>query len=413
MGGYMTLEKEANKLLYILEQAGFSSYKVGGYVRDKLLDLPVKDIDIATSARPEQVTELFPKVIPTGIKHGTVTVHWQGESFEVTTFRKESEYSDHRHPDQVHFVNHITIDLGRRDFTINAMAMDQSGTIIDPFGGQTDLRNKVIRAVGEPLRRFTEDPLRILRGIRFSANLGFGIHPHTWRAMSECGYLLHEISKERIRDEWSKIIEGSHAIVGLEYLSYEGLVPLLPWATIFSAYNRHPNKHQLHRWKNPAYRWAFLLSTSNVTETMDISQLLLDWKFPKRLIRQIEALLFIKDQPIITPIDGKRLLIAHGLDIVKQGSYIRAKTLPDSLCVDSKLLTQWDHELVIGQPKDLAIQGRDLLNHFALQPGPWVSQMLSYLFEQVAFGHIPNDQASLLQEARKVHDDERTNFKDF
>lgn len=190
----------------VLRAAGFAAHPVGGCVRDLLLGREPGDWDVTTSARPEQVQALFPHTIPTGAKHGTITVVEGGEALEVTTFRTESGYGDARHPDRVSFDTDLTGDLARRDFTVNAMALGVDGEIIDPFGGRADLENRLIRAVGEPERRFSEDALRILRGVRFAAQLGFAVEPATAAAMETCAPLVEHVSAERVRTEVEKTL---------------------------------------------------------------------------------------------------------------------------------------------------------------------------------------------------------------
>ena len=190
----------------LLRAAGFAAHPVGGCVRDFLLGRIPGDWDVTTSARPERVQELFAHTIPTGVKHGTVTVIEDGVPIEVTTFRTESGYGDSRHPDSVHFDTDLTGDLARRDFTVNAMALDENCGVIDHFGGCHDLDHKIIRAVGEPERRFSEDALRILRGVRFAAQLGFEIEEQTAAAMKICAPLVDKVSAERIKIEVEKIL---------------------------------------------------------------------------------------------------------------------------------------------------------------------------------------------------------------
>ena len=194
----------------VLRGAGFAAHPVGGCVRDLLLGRVPGDWDVTTSARPEQVQQLFSHTAPTGIKHGTVTVIEDGISIEVTTFRTESGYGDSRHPDTVRFDTDLTGDLARRDFTVNAMALDENMDVIDPFGGSDDLKNRTIRAVGEPRRRFSEDALRILRGVRFAAQLGFEIEEQTAAAMKICAALVDNVSAERIKTEVEKILLSPH-----------------------------------------------------------------------------------------------------------------------------------------------------------------------------------------------------------
>jgi poly(A) polymerase/tRNA nucleotidyltransferase (CCA-adding enzyme) len=189
-------------------EAGYQCYLVGGALRNMALGKPVIDWDVATDATPEQVSRLFRRVIPTGIRHGTVTVLYGKQQIEVTTFRVETGYSDARHPDSVIFTASIEEDLKRRDFTMNAMALAiESGTFVDPHDGLTDIRNQLIRAIGKPLDRFQEDGLRILRAIRFAAQLEFRIEEDTFEAMAESRDQLDSISAERIRDELTKILE--------------------------------------------------------------------------------------------------------------------------------------------------------------------------------------------------------------
>jgi tRNA nucleotidyltransferase (CCA-adding enzyme) len=200
------LERDAWAVVEKLERAGYEAYLVGGCVRDMWLGREVYDYDITTSALPEEVQSLFPHTVPTGIKHGTVSVLTEHGRYEVTTFRADLEYKDGRRPEEVVFVRSLKEDLARRDFTVNAMALGRDGTLHDPFGGREDLEKKVIRAVGDPVRRFEEDALRMLRAIRFAAQLGFSIEPRTLQAIADESQSLQRISRERIRDEWEKML---------------------------------------------------------------------------------------------------------------------------------------------------------------------------------------------------------------
>lgn len=193
-------------ILYTLNKSGYEAYIVGGCVRDAIMGRNPNDWDITTSATPDIVKNIFPKTYDTGLKHGTVTVRINEESYEITTYRIEGEYRDHRRPNSVEFVEDITLDLGRRDFTINAIAYHPQKGFVDPYLGIKDIENKILRSVRNAEERFTEDALRILRGIRFSAQLGFTIHEETLAGMLKCAYLLKHISQERIRDELLKIL---------------------------------------------------------------------------------------------------------------------------------------------------------------------------------------------------------------
>ena len=193
-----------------IESLGYEAWCVGGAVRDTLLKKTPEDYDIATSMPPELIQNCFEKTVPTGIKHGTVTVIIGNKPYEVTRFRIDGEYLDHRKPESVEFTNDFALDLSRRDFTINAIGYNESHGIMDPFGGEIDLKNKIIRTVGTPEKRFQEDALRILRAVRFSAVLGFEIEPETCHAVKKMAHTLSGISAERIATELNKTLHSSN-----------------------------------------------------------------------------------------------------------------------------------------------------------------------------------------------------------
>ena len=225
----MTIQMDAGaaELLHALHAAGHAAYVVGGCVRDSLLGLTPHDWDLCTSALPQQVMELFgaQRCIPTGLQHGTVTVKQSGALYEITTFRTEGTYTDGRHPDEVHFVPDVREDLARRDFTINAMAYNEKEGLVDPFGGQADLQSGIVRAVGVPRQRFTEDALRILRLYRFAARFGFAIDPPTAQAAQELCAHLDCVSVERIEEELAKLLS---APAPAAYLDKKILFVILP-----------------------------------------------------------------------------------------------------------------------------------------------------------------------------------------
>ena len=225
----MNISENAEKLINILNENGFKAYVVGGCVRDYLLGKDAGDIDITTSAAPQQVESILQseniKVVETGIKHGTVTAVLNGKPYEITTFRKDGDYKDSRRPETVDFVTDIKEDLSRRDFTINAMAYNHSEGIVDLFDGQTDLNNKIIRAVGNADLRFKEDALRIMRALRFSSTLGFEIEESTKKAVFDNMHLLSNISSERIFTELTKLLIGDYAMQVLnEYREVIGVI---------------------------------------------------------------------------------------------------------------------------------------------------------------------------------------------
>lgn len=220
----MIIPKYVTEIIGVLEKNGHKAFLVGGAVRDLCLQKEPKDYDVATSATPEEIKPLFDKVIPTGEKHGTMTVVIDGEHCEVTTFRTEGKYSDSRRPDSVAFTTSIEDDLGRRDFTINAMAYGTDVGVVDPFGGQDDIRNRTIRAVGDPDVRFKEDPLRMLRAIRIAAQLGFSIENKTIMSIKRNSYLIQHVSKERIRDEFCKTIVCDRPGESINLMEYTNLI---------------------------------------------------------------------------------------------------------------------------------------------------------------------------------------------
>lgn len=204
------LPDKVNKIINILEEAGYEAYAVGGCVRDSILGRTPDDWDITTSAKPEECKRLFPRTVDTGIKHGTVTVLLGGEGFEVTTYRIDGVYEDGRHPSEVTFTANLREDLRRRDFTINAMAYNERCGLVDIYGGMQDIEDQVIRCVGNAQERFDEDALRMLRAVRFSAQLGYRIDENTGNAVKAMAPNLHKISAERIQSELVKLVTSPH-----------------------------------------------------------------------------------------------------------------------------------------------------------------------------------------------------------
>ena len=230
-----------------LRRTGHAAYPVGGCVRDLLLGRTLGDFDVCTDARPERVMELFPHTVPTGLRHGTVTVRTEDGPVEVTTFRREGGYADGRHPDAVDFDATLAEDLARRDFTVNAMALDENGMVIDRYGGQTDLFRSVIRCVGDPDRRFAEDALRMLRAVRFAAQLGFSIEKGTLDAIRRSARRAENLSGERIKAELEKILlsprpELAGELLRLGLLAHLGGVQTVPacWRSGRSRRSRCP-----------------------------------------------------------------------------------------------------------------------------------------------------------------------------
>lgn len=222
------INKTIKQFASIFKEKGFSLYIVGGAVRDFLLNIKSDDYDFTTDATPEDIISIFNSTIPTGIKHGTVTVLFKGNSFEVTTFRNESDYLDGRRPNNVQFISSLSEDLKRRDFTINAFAVDVvTGKIIDNHGGIEDLKNKTIRAIGIPQERFEEDGLRTMRACRFASKLDFDIEKSTLEAMKEKSNKIKNVSYERVQDELFKLLNGKAPTKGLNLLYYSNILDII------------------------------------------------------------------------------------------------------------------------------------------------------------------------------------------
>ena len=263
----LTLDPGAAALLDALHAAGYAAYAVGGCVRDSLLGRTAHDWDLCTSALPQQVMKLFgaEQCIPTGLQHGTVTIKYGGQLYETTTFRTEGSYTDGRHPDAVQFVPDVREDLARRDFTINAMAYNEAEGLVDPFGGQKDLQNGLLRAVGEPQQRFTEDALRILRLYRFAARFGFALDAATARAARQLAPHLDCISAERIQEELAKLLTAPQPGAYLEPAVLAVVLPELTSAALDAAkpvVDACPAGE-----KNLPVRWAALLGALGETAT--------------------------------------------------------------------------------------------------------------------------------------------------
>lgn len=405
------MEKKADEVLDYLQGHGFSVYKVGGYVRDKVLGVPIHDIDMATSATPEQVMALFPQVIPTGIKHGTVTVGWKGCFFEVTTFRQEVGYSNRRHPDEVQFVTCIEDDLSRRDFTMNAMAMNLAGEWVDPFGGREDIKQKILRAVGVPRQRFEEDALRILRGIRFSARFSLIIEEKTWLAMKESGECLRAISKERIRDEISKMVEGENPLTAIVHLATPGLLPFPDWSRVFSHFLGHSCRGRIEETSHSFSRWALFLAMSGM-DAEQAYQFLYHWRFPKMFAHEMRLLLRFFQSAITEEWMAKKILLTYDWKIIQAGLMVKRLLKGYEPYLQESVWENWNDAIPIRQPKELAVKGHQFIQELHRKAGPWLGQLLDHLFEQVAVWGLPNEKEALLEEARKVLNDEGTDTKD-
>ena len=398
----IVLEPGAAALLDELHRAGFGAYAVGGCVRDSLLGLAPHDWDLCTAARPEQVMELFgeKQCIPTGLQHGTVTVKRDGRLYEITTFRTEGSYSDGRHPDSVAFVPDVREDLARRDFTINAMAYSAEEGLCDPFGGREDLARGVVRAVGEPLRRFGEDALRILRLYRFAARFGFAIDEATEAAAKQLASHLDCVSAERIEEELNKLLAAPQPGAYLEPEVLAFVLPELPPEELAKA--RKQVDALPAGTEQVSARWAALLLPLGETGAR---------KALKRLkcsnARIDGTAVLVRECGEKTPdaldkcdlcLQAKRLLGKYDLHTVRQLTALLTALAPgdkasfDALRAEAKALTA---QGVCCRISQLAVNGRDLMEAGAA-PGPGLRRVLEALLEEVITGRLPNEKTELL-----------------
>ena len=424
-----------------LDAAGFEAYLVGGALRNAELGRPVGDYDLATSARPDEVKKLFRRVIPTGEQHGTVTVLMKEHAIEVTTFRSEGDYSDSRHPDHVSFERDITADLGRRDFTMNAIAMRlPQRWVVDPFEGRKDIRAGIVRAIGTASERFREDSLRVLRAIRFAAQLGFDIEATTKSAMR--GHDLSHLSAERVRDEFTKMVSSTHPGKAL-YLLLD-LELLSPWFTelrltvgesgggprgdlfdhLVAACNLVPPD-------DIVLRLAALLHDIGKPPTLnagpgaqfpehdrvsaEMAQVMLErLRFPKRLTQDVVHLIrhhMFSYEPSFSDAAVRRLLRRvdvqyldqlirlRRIDIASKRGSTHSDPVMDDLVRRAQVILEGQDALSV---KDLAVNGRDLAEA-GIPKGPEMGTVLAELLEAVTDDPDLNTRARLLEIARRFY----------
>ena len=450
------LEPGAALLLDALHGAGHAAYAVGGCVRDSLLGLDPHDWDLCTSARPEQVMALFgeEKCIPTGLQHGTVTVKQGGRLYETTTFRTEGAYSDGRHPDAVCFVPDVREDLARRDFTINAMAYSAEEGLIDPFGGRDDLAAHLVRAVGEPERRFEEDALRILRLYRFAARFGFAIDPATGAAARALGPHLDCVSAERIQEELLKLLAAPRPGSYLEPAVLAVVLPELEpekQPERFAELCRTIDRIEPTAENVPARLAALLCPlgeagarkalrklkcsnalTDEVTALVggSVGSFLLGHETGHSIARPIACgnrvppqrtvLGETPDTPVQTPcgtplseeeapgtpgsdqtLMAKRLLGRYELPTIQRLTALCSARHPEQAGAFAALRAEAEQltaENACCRVSQLAVNGRDLMAA-GVRPGPGLRQVLNALLEAVITGQTPNEKDALLAAA--------------
>lgn len=366
------------------------AYLVGGCVRDMIMDIQPNDWDICTSALPEAVMELFPGSKPTGIKHGTVTVMIGNRSAEVTTFRTEGDYRDHRRPSSVAFVSDLISDLSRRDFTMNAIAVSPDGLVSDPYDGVKDIKDRVIRCVGDPRLRFTEDALRMFRALRFSARLGFTIEYETCAAIEACAPLAASLAPERVRDELEKILltprpETMSAAISFGLL--KSFIPGAGWKTPdFAAISRLPKK-ALSRWA------VFSIMLEKYGYIPSVYDFLESLRLDGRTLRCCTAAAEILKNPAPdTRLGWKRLLNRYGVDSVNCAVAAYAAIFGEDHEKELRCILKSGECFSL---KHLAVNGEDLLN-LGLR-GPELGEMLKFLLDYVMEYPEKNRRELLLQ----------------
>lgn len=400
---FIPLDEGAASLLDRLHAAGHGAYAVGGCVRDSLLGLVPHDWDLCTSATPAEVLALFgeERCIPTGLQHGTVTIKSHGNLYETTTFRTEGAYSDGRHPDAVHFVPDVKEDLARRDFTINAMAYSAEEGLIDPFGGRADLAAGIVRAVGEPERRFEEDALRILRLYRFAARFGFALDPATGEAAKALSRHLDCVSAERIAEELSRLLAAPKPGTYLEPAVLAVLFPelnleMLPEiCRIIDALT--PGMEHF-----PVRLAALLCPLGEAGARAPLKRL----KVSNALGNQVSIL--VKESKNILENDFKSLHLqtrkmmgTYDLQTLEELADLWSAQDPKKkeLVEEFRRYAEWlEQNHVCCRVNQLAVNGRDLMGA-GVAPGPGLRRVLEGLLEQVITGRLPNEKAVLLAAA--------------
>lgn len=390
-----------------LENAGYQAYLVGGCVRDILLERIPNDYDLATDAKPTAVQKLFEKTIPTGIDHGTVTVLVDDVPVEVTTFRVEGEYKDGRRPEEVQFVKQLSHDLSRRDFTINAMAMDLRGKLYDYYDGKKDLQQKLIRAVGDAEKRFEEDALRMVRAIRFVAQFQFSLEEGTADGIRECRERAKKLPVERVTSELNKLWNADYPSIGIEqFWSTKLIHHTIPFGFWGVKVTPTPKQFQaFDLYKDSALRWAYLLYLLGASEK-DLPLRLTELKLSKKESTKILSAfrLGLKWDQIKDDRELKKVLLQHGLEWVVRANCFANMIDPDHNLEQIVEIEKCWKEMPVKMLKELAIKGKDLVERIPKEPGPWVRETLVHLLEKVAFSEIENEPQALLAEGEQyVH----------
>jgi len=373
--------KASYKVIQRLEEAGYEAVFVGGAVRDFILGKEAKDFDIATSAEPDEVKLVFTNTVDVGIAHGTVLVMMDGESIEVTTYRTESTYTDHRRPDDVQFVKSLKEDLLRRDFTMNALAMTAEGQIIDLFNGKEDMAHNLVRAVGNAEKRFSEDALRMLRAVRFSSVLGFDIETTTFQAICDHADQIGFVSIERLKIEMDKLFMGDYVVQALEHLTTSNLSNAFP---VFPA-NLVGLNHVVP-FEKPVEGWAYLSVIGDYLPSAFSKAYKLSneeekfIKAVKSLYKNREIAMYTVEEYYINSFDVLRVVEKFYCAINPKSPRISDKTIEDA-----------KRGLPIQSIKDLSVDGKNLMEWTGLAGGKWTGFWISKIEYSVLHGLVENE----------------------
>lgn len=377
--------KRALPVLKEIEQAGYEAYFVGGSVRDHILGLPIHDVDIATSAYPEEIKEIFKHTVDTGIQHGTVTVLFSGSSYEITTFRTESGYQDYRRPDQVTFVRSLEDDLKRRDFTINALALDRNGDVIDKFDGLKDLDDHLIRAVGKAEERFHEDALRMMRAVRFQSQLNFKIENKTAEAIALNAHLLEKIAVERTREEFIKMMLGQAWQKGFaNFLTFK-LCDYAPGMKQHGSSLVKLTKLEPVKFMDEDAIWAAIGYALQLSD-QDLNKLLRVWKVSNKT-REASLATYEMLELFANKNFDTWEIYSLGID-----NFERTVTLCQlfDIKIEYNKLSETVEQIPIRSSHDLAITGNDLIKILGIKPGPEIGKMLKNVEKAVVKENVSN-----------------------
>lgn len=378
--------QKALPILTKIKEAGYEAYFVGGSVRDVLLERPIHDVDIATSSYPEETKAIFNRTVGVGIEHGTVLVLENGGEYEITTFRTEDVYVDYRRPSQVSFVRSLEEDLKRRDFTVNALALDENGQVIDKFRGLIDLEQKRLRAVGKAEERFEEDALRIMRGFRFAASLDFDIEAATFEAMRSHSPLLEKISVERSFTEFDKLLMAPHWRKGISAMIACQAYDYLPGLKQREAGLNHliVSLKDNFTFSDHHQAWAYVMISLAIE---DPKSFLKAWKTSndfQRYVTKLIALYRIRQERSFEKLD----IYQYGKEMA---SLVEGLRKAQSLSVDMDHIEALDQALAIHNKHDIVLNGSHLIKDFGMEPGPQLGLMLEKVELAIVEGCLDND----------------------